>query len=454
MHTHENLELENLSISDPDSWLYEREITINPVTPEADFQIKIQLTPSNFDYSHTNADGSDLRFYDVSDNPLNFWVENWNTTGVSTVYVKVSASSTSNIIMMYGNPSANSASNGDATFLFFDDFEGSSINASKWYMSGVTGASVLDGKLILGNRQTLGGNQLTTLNPIYEASYTIEYDLITYSSEGQEDFRINFYCSQTPVYRGSGGGNFYQLLVPWEGGDSRIDWFTNGLLQSPKIVIGGPKYTQYKAIIKVKNNTANSQQIWVNTSSGLIFENIILNKFTVTNNYLSLGDVYSLTNIVQNNLTHFLIRKYSDVEPSVAIGSETVIEDPIAPIITINEPQTAEQFESAPQYDITVEEPNLDEVWYTIDEGVHNYTITEMVGSINSAAWGAAPSGAVAIRFSASDATGNVGTAYVIVLKTSAQQQPPPAILGYNLFLILGVISVISTLIIRRHLKS
>ena len=43
-------------------WKYRRPISLNPATPESDYQVKIVLTPDNFNYSKANPDGSDIRF--------------------------------------------------------------------------------------------------------------------------------------------------------------------------------------------------------------------------------------------------------------------------------------------------------------------------------------------------------------------------------------------------------
>lgn len=132
----------------------------------------------------------------------------------------------------------------------------------------------------------------------------------------------------------------------------------------------------------------------------------------------------------------------------------TIRKDNIAPSITINEPNNAEEFDITPIFDITIDETNLDEFWYTIDDGANNYTITELVGTIDSGAWSAAPSGTITIRFYARDLAGNIGTRFVIIVKTSSPSQPPPEIPGYNLFLVIGVISIISLILIRRRFKT
>jgi len=144
----------------------------------------------------------------------------------------------------------------------------------------------------------------------------------------------------------------------------------------------------------------------------------------------------------------------NDTFNNVGQSEVTVRKDIIAPIIIITDPSNTEEFEFTSIYDITVSEPNLDEIWYTIDGGTHNYTITETVGTINLAAWNLAPSGPVTLRFYARDLAGNVGMGFVIVVKTSAQQQPPPGIPGYDLYILLGALSLISILIIKKRLKS
>jgi hypothetical protein len=142
-------------------------------------------------------------------------------------------------------------------------------------------------------------------------------------------------------------------------------------------------------------------------------------------------------------------------DTSDKIGQAEVLlgKDIIAPLISINDPSSTEEFEFTPIYDITVDEANLDEVWYTIDGGVHNYTITEFLGTINSEAWSYAPSGPVTIRFYARDLTGNVGKSFVIIVKTSEQQQPPPAIPGYELIALIGVSSLIVLILIKKKYK-
>jgi hypothetical protein len=112
-----------------DGWKYKRPITLSPATSVDNYQVNVILTTSNFDYSKAKANGEDIRFYDANGTSLNYWIENWNSSGTSTIWVKVATSGTDRIYMYYSNPSASSVSNGTNTFEFFDDFSG---DLSKW----------------------------------------------------------------------------------------------------------------------------------------------------------------------------------------------------------------------------------------------------------------------------------------------------------------------------------
>ncbi|MFX1574734.1 MAG: SBBP repeat-containing protein [Promethearchaeota archaeon] len=100
---------------------------------------------------------------------------------------------------------------------------------------------------------------------------------------------------------------------------------------------------------------------------------------------------------------------------------------------------------------------HLDLVWYTIDGGLTNITITHpdfWVGTIDADAWSDAPYGNITIRFYATDDFGNIGFTDVIVEKRSEiipKKAKTPAIIGYNLILITGIVSVISVIIIRNR---
>jgi hypothetical protein len=111
-------------------WQYRRPITINNSSNSSslsDYQVLVTLdTQSLISAGKMRSDGGDIRFTD-SDGVtlLNYWVESGINTSSTKIWVKVPsipANSTKTIYVYYGNSSATDQSNGNNTFLFFDDF--------------------------------------------------------------------------------------------------------------------------------------------------------------------------------------------------------------------------------------------------------------------------------------------------------------------------------------------
>lgn len=83
-----------------------------------------------------SSDFSDLRFRDnVSGSEVHYWIMEKVDSSYADVWINVhSISNTSNttVDMYYDNAAANDNSDGNNTFLLFDDFEGGTLNASTW----------------------------------------------------------------------------------------------------------------------------------------------------------------------------------------------------------------------------------------------------------------------------------------------------------------------------------
>lgn len=85
--------------------------------------------------SGMKADFSDLRFTSSDGTTeLSYWIESYTASTSAVVWVKVPSlvSGSNTIYMYYGNSSATTTSSGDNTFVFFDDFSGTSFNSTKW----------------------------------------------------------------------------------------------------------------------------------------------------------------------------------------------------------------------------------------------------------------------------------------------------------------------------------
>ncbi len=126
--------------------------------------------------------------------------------------------------------------------------------------------------------------------------------------------------------------------------------------------------------------------------------------------------------------------------------------DIYSPIIHINIPSQNKRFRDiAPDYDISIIEPNLDSIWYTIDGGLNNYTISQLSGTINQTAWNATSYGDITLVFYANDFVGNIGYSEVVIEKVEDKN---PRIPGFNLFLLIWTISVILSVIFKRNRKN
>ena len=110
------------------AWEYQTQIAIaNPAGSSlSNFQVQVALNGS-FNFAQAKSDGSDVRVT-ASDGvtSIPFWIESWNASNASAViWVQVPSipSTGTTVYLYYGNPAASSASNGNATFNFFDDFQ-------------------------------------------------------------------------------------------------------------------------------------------------------------------------------------------------------------------------------------------------------------------------------------------------------------------------------------------
>ncbi|MFW9897371.1 MAG: DUF2341 domain-containing protein, partial [Candidatus Thorarchaeota archaeon] len=101
-----------------------------------------------------------------------------------------------------------------------------------------------------------------------------------------------------------------------------------------------------------------------------------------------------------------------------SIRTEQPIEpDTLAPNITINSPNSNELFgSSAPDYDLTVVDANLDSIWYSVDGGT-NSTPVSANGTIDQTMWSGRPNGTVILRFYANDTLGNLNYTEITVRK-------------------------------------
>jgi Domain of unknown function (DUF2341) len=163
--------------SNPGNFAYSQTITVTNPNSSAltNFQVKVSLSSSNFNFGEAQSGGQDLRFF-ASDGttPLNFWTASYSSSSqTATIWVEVPsipANASTTVVMRYGNPTASSASSGSATFPFFDDFSEGSISSSLWAASGGTW-SVVNATQPSGSTGTVAQGSTTLPFQILQSKY-------------------------------------------------------------------------------------------------------------------------------------------------------------------------------------------------------------------------------------------------------------------------------------------
>ncbi len=170
-------------------WKYQKDIYVieNSGTKLTDHQVMVELKGSDFP-AEAKSGGADIRFTDAGGVELSYWIEEWDGAGrTARIWVKVPEifpDSNIKITMHYGNPSATSSSNGDATFDFFDDFDGTGLNTNKWLVQQVKSENrksppltpaiaVSGGRLTVGSQTVIGSTSTFSPPNILEAKISL-----------------------------------------------------------------------------------------------------------------------------------------------------------------------------------------------------------------------------------------------------------------------------------------
>jgi len=104
----------------------------------------------------------DIRFTTLNGTPCPYWIEHPAYTGYQLVWVKIPSIPVGGtaIYILFGNDVCISASNGDSTFDFFDDFEGSALDTTKWTSTNFT--NVISGGIAQGTVNHADGGTYET----------------------------------------------------------------------------------------------------------------------------------------------------------------------------------------------------------------------------------------------------------------------------------------------------
>ena len=172
-----------------DAWTYRKSHVINPASGAGtNYQVRITVHRSSGTDSGEHVycgqlcrpDYADIRFT-ASDGVtlLDYWMEypdglsGWLSSMIFWVKIPYDLSSTSQTIYMYyqcTDPSCTTTSNGANTFEFFDNFEGSSLDPSKW--NSTAGGGTI----------SLSNGMLSLVKPYGSGVYPTVYSLNSFSA--------------------------------------------------------------------------------------------------------------------------------------------------------------------------------------------------------------------------------------------------------------------------------
>ena len=138
------------------SWGYSKCTDVCDNVP--DYQVKVVV--GNVSGGDVNCSGycqddfDDIRFT-KGDNAteLSYWMENYTSGIQATFWVNISDADV--VCMYYGNDAVSTTSNGSNTFLFFDDFSGTTIDVDKWDVADGTPDFSIEGFLQLENDEKI-----------------------------------------------------------------------------------------------------------------------------------------------------------------------------------------------------------------------------------------------------------------------------------------------------------
>jgi len=345
-------------IVDSMTFKYRRKITITEQSGSdlTDHQVLIELNSTNFDFSHAQTNGEDIRFTDGGGNLLDYWIEKFDPVAEEAkIWVKVPsipANGTAEIFMYYGNSEITDVSDASATFIRVID----GLEAS-WHFDEGSGTTAYDSS---GNDRD---------GTIYGATWIDGKFGKALNFDGTDDYvsdgsNINVNALSVECWVNPAEWNYYDRIVQRANGDGkgfalRISPYNSFMFQvkqystdfNIKYTSGLAANTWYHVVGTWDGNTANQPKIYVNADEGAdtftdnagdgggtILEigrranaaqnyfNGIIDEVRIYNRALTPEEVSDLYNNYGYTTTNYpgkvLVRKYTEPEPSVSIGAE------------------------------------------------------------------------------------------------------------------------------------
>jgi hypothetical protein len=297
-------------------------VTNNLATALLNFQIAITLdTQSLINAGKIKSDGSDIRIVSANGQALPLWVEagtlNTTTTKIWTK-VNLNANETRTLYLLYGNKNAQSISNGDAVFDFFDDFNGSSLDTTKWTSSNLSSVTVSNSTAYVVTNYLSGTSaSLTTVNNVVPINSITEVK-VKPNSGTDHIVRPTLYVDNSN-YFGINITKYYNGVVDF--------YAISGTVTENSIKYETSIPSDYR-IMKLTRNGSNTISMTLHYTSRDQIGNSKNISYTNSNDmkitFISYGGTSSYSGQQSYYIDWVLVRKFASTEPTVTLGNEII----------------------------------------------------------------------------------------------------------------------------------
>ncbi len=217
-----------------------------------------------------------------------------------------------------------------------------------------------------------------------------------------------------------------------KGSANSIDYFPIAEDGSPSIIINSPSeddvFGTNTPDFSVTITDDFLDELWYTIDGGM-------HNFTFIG---STGTIEQLAWEALSDGTITLTFYASDLPGNIGSADINIVKDATGPTITINSPSAGSEFgTTAPDFVITVTDDHLDSMWYSLDGGLTNFTITTNA-IIDQSAWAALSEGSITITFYANDTLGNLNSEEVTITK-----EIPPGGIDPTTIIFIVVVSVV-----------
>jgi hypothetical protein len=297
-----------------------------------DYQICITLdTASLISAGKMRSDCGDIRFIDSDGvTMLNYWIESGINTTSTKIWVKIPfipANSTKTIYLYYGNPDETSLSDGNKTFLLYNDFESGTLEGWNIYNGGGTGTGgvvLLDGRyqLRLYAPNTLNRVQANKAFSSSNAGYAIEVLFKTGSTVG-DGILVGFSDGSLNVPSEDHPKNGYLYAIARDGNAADVieKMYNNAFNRLVSRLNSLSPNTYYRAAFA-----------WFGNSLYAFFNNQLVLTATDTT-FSSFSYIFLGVSYYDKYFDWVAVRKYTFPEPTVSLGNEEYIGSRILSVV-------------------------------------------------------------------------------------------------------------------------